>query len=222
MTTTLEPCGFSTEDVIVYKNEHQPNQPYVVLRAGHSVEGPGAERGAVEEHAYYVQLTLWALENLDWSGINLYVFNRLHGGNGHEDDPGYSWRKFREECYLVDKLGGSRCLDIQLHLNSAGRHAHGTLTACTRGCSKGLRLASMLQRNVTRAIGTVNNTFSADGLVFNPDPDLPRVDLTRVTQGPSVLLEAAFITNDDDFIIISKSGIKLITAVHDSIVEYFG
>ena len=80
-------------------------------------------------------------------------------------------------------------------------------------------MANLLMDNVKQALGTI--TYS-DGYVANPSVDWPRLDLTRQTLGPSVLLEAGFLTNNDDFELLHKKRHALITAVHKSVFQYHG
>lgn len=217
-----------TGEVIIHKNEHREGQPDFVLMPGHS-RNSGAQRssdgrfgwdilgspgwtdeGSIEEHTYYTELCLWALENLDWSGINLWITDR------------YGWGKmpFLRECAKVDELAGRRALALMLHLNSVDNvpTASGTMTAYTSGSKDGRRFAGIVQENVKKALQT--NTY-ADGLVGNPSKDFPRVDLTRVTAGPCCLLEAGFLTNDSDFFKLQEHRFELIRSIHQSAFEFF-
>lgn len=216
-----------TGEVLISTNEHVQGQPNVVLMPGHSrnsgaqrssdrfgwdiMNSPGwTDEGSIEEHTYYTELCLWSLDNLDWSGINLWTTDR------------YGWGKmpFLRECAKVDELAGRKALSLMLHLNSVDGvpSANGTMTAYTRYSADGRKFAKILQENVKAALGT--QTY-ADGLVGNPSSDFPRVDLTRVTGGPCCLLEAGFLTNDEDFYKLQKNRFELIRSVHQSVFEFF-
>ena len=216
--------GWTREQII-----HTPlieGRPWVFLRIGHGRHN-GAQWQGMEEHAYYLSLVDDIMQTLP-DGVNVVITDRYRG---------QSWTG---ECCIVDELGGPDALDIQLHLNmcvwqedvyndagevigtkeGGNRNANGTFIVYTKGSPRGKRAAEIMLPLVCDALGTV--PYKANGgYVANPDPDWPRVDLTRRTQGPSILVEAACMSNDHDFSMLKTRKKEFAAAISETIRPYF-
>lgn len=213
----------NSKDIKVWSNQPiTTTWPAVVLCPGHSRRGPGATRGQIEEHAYWVDVARAAIPRATQAGIALYVTDRIA--------PGF-WG-FKQECELVDDIGGDKASDtlhIQLHVNSGG--GKGTMTAYTSGSHRGEYLAHCIQQEITCALGT-DNYYSPHGLVSLPCLDFPRMGgvkvgtraMTARSKGPSILLEACFIDNDTEFEKLKNEKNKknkIPNAIIQAILSYF-
>ena len=106
-------------------------------------------------------------------------------------------------------------LFISIHCNSVeSPYAEGTETWACAGSSNGYRLAECIQNQIVGALGTVNRgvkvaTPGKNGLYVLTNTDMP-----------AVLVELAFISNEDDEELLIKSRDEFARAIARGVTDY--
>ena len=118
-----------------------------------------------------------------------------------------------EVCYEANKAEAD--LFISIHCNSvASPYAEGTETWACAGSKNGYRLAECIQNQIVGALKTVNRgvkiaTPGKNGLYVLTNTDMP-----------AVLVELAFISNEDDEELLRNNQVDFARAIARGVTDY--
>ena len=104
---------------------------------------------------------------------------------------------------------GADCF-ISIHCNAANGQARGTEVECYSRMSNGGNLAQCIQDQIVGALGTVNRGVK----------EMPGLIVLRHTDMPAVLVETAFIDNDDDAELLTDRWDDFAVAVARGVTDY--
>ena len=104
---------------------------------------------------------------------------------------------------------GADCF-ISIHCNAANGQARGTEVECYSRMSNGGNLAQCIQDQIVGALGTVDRGVK----------EMPGLIVLRHTDMPAVLVETAFIDNDDDAELLTDRWDAFAVAVARGVTDY--
>lgn len=104
---------------------------------------------------------------------------------------------------------GADCF-ISIHCNAANGQARGTEVECYSRMSNGGNLAQCIQDQIVGALGTVDRGVK----------EMPGLIVLRHTDMPAVLVETAFIDNDDDAELLTDRWDDFAAAVARGVTDY--
>ncbi len=99
---------------------------------------------------------------------------------------------------------------ISIHCNAASGTARGTETECYSRMSNGGNLAQCIQDQIVSALGTVDRGVK----------EMPGLIVLRHTDMPAVLVETAFIDNDDDAALLTEKWDDFARAIARGVTDY--
>ena len=135
---------------------------------------------------------------------------------------GYEILEVQEnELYQITDASNSFGADlfVSIHCNAAGNtDAKGTETWYCNGSAGGMKLATCIQSQIIKAIGTV------DRGIKNATPHVNGLYVLTNTDAVAVLVETAFISNADDEALLSNEGKRdqFAAAIARGITDYVG
>lgn len=104
---------------------------------------------------------------------------------------------------------GADCF-ISIHCNAANGKASGTEVECYSYMSDGGNLAQCIQNQIVSALGTVDRGVK----------EMPGLIVLRHTDMPAVLVETAFIDNDDDADLLANKWDDFARAIARGVTDY--
>lgn len=99
---------------------------------------------------------------------------------------------------------------VSIHCNAASGTARGTEVECYRRLSDGGNLAQCIQNQIVGALGTVDRGVK----------EMPQLIVLRHTDMPAVLVETAFIDNDEDAEILTNYWDDIARAIARGVTDY--
>lgn len=99
---------------------------------------------------------------------------------------------------------------VSIHCNAANGQAQGTEVECYSHMSNGGNLAQCIQNQIVGALGTVNRGVK----------EMPGLIVLRHTDMPAVLVETAFIDNDDDAALLTDKWDDFACAIARGVTDY--
>lgn len=99
---------------------------------------------------------------------------------------------------------------VSIHCNAANGCARGTEVECYSRMSNGGNLAQCIQDQIVSALGTVDRGVK----------EMPGLIVLRHTDMPAVLVETAFIDNDDDAALLTDKWDDFARAIARGITDY--
>lgn len=99
---------------------------------------------------------------------------------------------------------------ISIHCNAANCQARGTEVECYSYMSDGGNLAQCIQNQIVGALGTVDRGVK----------EMPGLIVLRHTDMPAVLVETAFIDNDDDAALLTDKWDDIARAIARGVTDY--
>lgn len=99
---------------------------------------------------------------------------------------------------------------ISIHCNAASGTARGTETECYSRMSNGGNLAQCIQDQIVSALGTVDRGVK----------EMPGLIVLRHTDMPAVLVETAFIDNDDDAALLTEKWDDFARAIARGVTDH--
>lgn len=120
-----------------------------------------------------------------------------------------------------DRQGESVCGDandweadvfVSIHCNAANTQARGTEVECYNADSdnNGAKLAQCIQSQIVDALGTVDRGIKSR----------PGLLVLRMTDMPAVLVEMAFIDNDEDALLLTRRADDFARAIARGVTDY--
>jgi N-acetylmuramoyl-L-alanine amidase len=184
----------------------------VVIDAGHGGHDPGATApGDKREKDYCLDIALRIEKNLQTKGVKTFMVRN--------DD---TFVALYERAILANDINAD--LFVSIHINAVDNNPapNGTETLycpSSSGSSGGNKkldsetFASIVQENLIKTLKTTDRKIKAR----------PNLVVLRKTNMPAVLIEAAFITNEEDLAKLDSASFRRNTAkaVTDSIMEAF-
>ena len=129
--------------------------------------------------------------------------------NGYDDS-------LDQPCIITECNWFGADLAVSIHLNAFNGVANGTECICFQRGSKGQYLASCIQQRLVDLLGTYNR-----GVRFEEDkPKEKRLSFIMLTNMPAVIVEPAFIDNDDECMLVVNHKEEIAKAIADGIMEY--
>jgi N-acetylmuramoyl-L-alanine amidase len=170
-----------------------PSKPLVVIDAGHGGHDPGAVApNGKKEKAYTLDIALRLKRSLEQLGITVFLTR---------DDDFYP--ELYERARLANELRAD--LYVSIHVNAADKNPAAKGTETLFYPSKGAygqlteRLfAEITQKNLIKKLNTVNR-----GIV-----ERPNLVVLNSTKMPSVLVEAAFVSNAGDLAELERTSFR--------------
>ena len=102
-------------------------------------------------------------------------------------------------------------LFVSIHCNAAGNlSAHGTEVECYRLNSSAASLAQCIQDQIVNSLGTLDRGVK----------EMPQLIVLKHTNMPAVLVETAFISNDDDANLLANNQDDFARAIARGITDY--
>ena len=102
-------------------------------------------------------------------------------------------------------------LFVSIHCNAAGNlSAHGTEVECYRLNSSAASLAQCIQDQIVNSLGTLDRGVK----------EMPQLIVLKNTNMPAVLVETAFISNDDDANLLANNQDDFARAIARGITDY--
>lgn len=99
---------------------------------------------------------------------------------------------------------------ISIHCNAANGEAQGTEVECYSRMSNGGNLAQCIQNQIVGALGTVDRGVK----------EMPGLIVLKHTDMPAVLVETAFIDNDDDATLLVDRSDDFAAAIARGVTDY--
>ncbi len=99
---------------------------------------------------------------------------------------------------------------ISIHCNAANGQAQGTEVECYSRMSNGGNLAQCIQNQIVGALGTVDRGVK----------EMPGLIVLKHTDMPAVLVETAFIDNDDDATLLVDRSDDFAAAIARGVTDY--
>lgn len=99
---------------------------------------------------------------------------------------------------------------VSIHCNAANGMARGTEVECYSRMSNGGNLAQCIQDQIVGALGTVDRGVK----------EMPGLIVLRHTDMPAVLVETAFIDNDDDMLLLVEHWDDIARAIARGVTDY--
>lgn len=99
---------------------------------------------------------------------------------------------------------------VSIHCNAASGTARGTEVECYSRMSNGGNLAQCIQDQIVSALGTVDRGVK----------EMPGLIVLRHTDMPAVLVETAFIDNDDDAALLTEKWDDFARAIARGVTDY--
>lgn len=99
---------------------------------------------------------------------------------------------------------------VSIHCNAANTLAQGTEVECYKRLSDGGALAVFIQRQIVSALGTVDRGVK----------EMPRLIVLKHTDMPAVLVETAFIDNDDDMLLLVQHWDDIARVIARGVTDY--
>lgn len=99
---------------------------------------------------------------------------------------------------------------VSIHCNAASGTARGTEVECYNRMSNGGNLAQCIQAQIVGALGTVDRGVK----------EMPGLIVLRHTDMPAVLVETAFIDNDDDAALLTDKWDDFARAIARGVTDY--
>lgn len=99
---------------------------------------------------------------------------------------------------------------ISIHCNAANGKAQGTEVECYSRMSNGGNLAQCIQNQIVGALGTVDRGVK----------EMPGLIVLKHTDMPAVLVETAFIDNDDDATLLVDRSDDFAAAIARGVTDY--
>lgn len=99
---------------------------------------------------------------------------------------------------------------VSIHCNAANTLAQGTEVECYKRLSDGGALAVFVQRQIVNALGTVDRGVK----------EMPQLIVLKHTDMPAVLVETAFIDNDNDADLLATRSDDLAAAIARGVTDY--
>lgn len=99
---------------------------------------------------------------------------------------------------------------VSIHCNAANGQASGTEVECYSRMSNGGNLAQCIQNQIVGALGTVDRGVK----------EMPGIIVLRHTDMPAVLVETAFIDNDDDAALLTDKWDDFARAIARGVTDY--
>ena len=99
---------------------------------------------------------------------------------------------------------------VSIHCNAANGAAHGTEVECYTRMSDGGNLARCIQGQIVHALKTVDRGVK----------EMPGLAVLKHTDMPAVLVETAFIDNDDDARLLVEDWDKFAAAIARGVTDY--
>lgn len=99
---------------------------------------------------------------------------------------------------------------VSIHCNAANGKASGTEVECYSYMSDGGNLAQCIQNQIVGELGTVDRGVK----------EMPELIVLRHTDMPAVLVETAFIDNDDDADLLANKWDDLARAIARGVTDY--
>ena len=99
---------------------------------------------------------------------------------------------------------------VSIHCNAANGQARGTEVECYNCMSDGGNLAQCIQKQIISALGTVDRGVK----------EMPGLIVLRHTDMPAVLVETAFIDNDDDADLLVNRWDDFARAIARGVTDY--
>lgn len=99
---------------------------------------------------------------------------------------------------------------ISIHCNAANGQARGTEVECYSRMSNGGNLAQCIQNQIVGALGTVDRGVK----------EMPGLIVLKHTDMPAVLVETAFIDNDDDATLLVDRSDDFAAAIARGVTDY--
>lgn len=116
----------------------------------------------------------------------------------------------RKTAVCVDANNWEADVFVSIHCNAANTYARGTEVFCYSRSSAGGRLAGFIQRQIVDSIGTVDRGVK----------EKPEYIVLKHTDMPAVLVEMAFIDNDDDAWLLTSKMDEFARAIARGITDY--
>lgn len=98
---------------------------------------------------------------------------------------------------------------VSIHCNSFDESAHGTEVECYGG-GEGEKLAQYIQNQIVDSLGTIDRGVKA----------MPQFLVLKYTDMPAVLVETAFIDNDDDVELLANHQDDFARAIARGVTDY--
>lgn len=99
---------------------------------------------------------------------------------------------------------------VSIHCNAASGTARGTEVECYNRMSNGGNLAQCIQSQLINSIDTVDRGVK----------EMPELLVLRYTDMPAVLVETAFIDNDDDMLLLVQHWDDIARAIARGVTDY--
>lgn len=99
---------------------------------------------------------------------------------------------------------------VSIHCNAANGRARGTEVECYSIQSNGGSLAQYIQKQIVASLGTINRGVK----------EMPSLIVLRHTAMPAVLIETAFIDNDDDAKLLVREWDEFARAIARGVTDY--
>ena len=99
---------------------------------------------------------------------------------------------------------------VSIHCNAANGMARGTEVECYSRMSNGGNLAQCIQDQIVNSIDTTDRGVK----------EMPKLLVLRCTDMPAVLVETAFIDNDDDMLVLVEHWDDIARAIARGVTDY--
>ena len=116
----------------------------------------------------------------------------------------------RKTAVCVDANSWDADVFVSIHCNAANTYARGTEVFCYNRSSAGGRLAECIQKQIVDSLGTVDRGVK----------EYPDLLVLKHTDMPAVLVETAFIDNDEDADLLIKRQDEFARAIARGITDY--
>lgn len=100
---------------------------------------------------------------------------------------------------------------VSIHCNAFNGKARGTEVECYSVDSKGGRLAKAIQNQIVASLHTIDRGIK----------EMPELIVLKHTNMPAVLVETAFIDNDDDAVLLANKWDDFARAIARGITDYW-
>lgn len=176
----------------------------VFVNPGHA---PGLDAGAVnangtQEANVALDIGKLVCAYLHKAGVSTEMLqsNSLNGEDEDANNPS------------ICRTANNSCADlfISIHCNAANRRARGTECCIYGSGGSRERLAACIQKQIVDSVGTVDR-----GIKIRPD-----LAVLRHTSMPAVLIEMAFIDNDEDCSLLTERTDDFARAIARGVTDY--
>ena len=119
-------------------------------------------------------------------------------------------RRDRPTAVCYDANDWDADIFVSIHCNAANTYARGTEVECYSKNSEGGKLAECIQKQIVDSLGTVDRGVK----------EYPDLLVLKHTDMPAVLVETAFIDNDEDADLLIKRQDEFARAIARGITDY--